>query len=56
MNQAFFNRLLHLLNDHPHRGKRMVGMGAEALWELWQRVTEAEYQMSIILTDSRQLF
>jgi hypothetical protein len=42
MNQAFFNRLLHLLNDHPHRGKRMVGMGAEALWELWQRVTEAE--------------
>ena len=42
MNQAFFNRLLHLLNEHPQRGKRMVGMGAEALWELWHRVSEAE--------------
>ena len=42
MNQAFFNRLLHLVNERPQQGKRMVGLGAEALWELWQRIAEAE--------------
>ncbi len=42
MKQGFFNRLLHLVNEHPQRGKRMVGMGADALWELWQRIAEAE--------------
>lgn len=42
MNQDFFNRLLHLLNEHPAQGKRMVGLGAEALWELWQRIAEVE--------------
>lgn len=42
MQQAFFNRLLHLLNERPQQGKRMVGLGANALWELWQRVVEVE--------------
>jgi hypothetical protein len=42
MKQAFFNRLLHLFNTHPQLGKRMVGLGAEALWELWQRLAEGE--------------
>lgn len=42
MNQDFFNRLLHLLNERPAQGKRMVGLGAEALWEVWQRVAEVE--------------
>ncbi|HEY9818428.1 MAG TPA: transposase family protein, partial [Candidatus Obscuribacterales bacterium] len=43
MNQRFFNRLLHLVNKRPQHGKRMVGMGADALWELWQRIAEAEH-------------
>ena len=38
MNQRFFNRLLHLINEKPKQGKRMIGLGANALWELWQRV------------------
>jgi hypothetical protein len=38
MNQSFFNHLLHLLNERPQQGKRMVGLGRDALWELWQRV------------------
>jgi hypothetical protein len=42
MNQAFFNRLLHLVNERPQQGKRMLGLRAEALWELWQRIAEAE--------------
>jgi len=42
MKQSFFNRLLHLLNERPQRGKRMVGLGADALWELWQRTAEVE--------------
>lgn len=42
MKQAFFNRLLHLLNTHPQQSKRMVGLPAEALWELWQRIAEVE--------------
>lgn len=42
MKQSFFNRLLHLLNERPQQGKRMVGLGADALWELWQRIAEVE--------------
>ena len=42
MNQRFFNRLLHLVHERPQQSKRMVGMGADALWELWQRIAEAE--------------
>lgn len=42
MNQVFCNRLLHLLNERPQQGKRMVGLGADALWELWQRIAEVE--------------
>jgi len=42
MNQVFFNRLLHLLQERPQPGKRMLGLGADALWELWQRLAEAE--------------
>jgi predicted secreted Zn-dependent protease len=42
MKQLLFNRLLHLLNERPQQGKRMVGLGADALWELWQRIAEVE--------------
>ncbi|MBD1864803.1 MULTISPECIES: transposase family protein [Trichocoleus] len=42
MKQACCNRLLHPFNAHPQPGKRMVGLGAKALWELWQRTAEAE--------------
>jgi hypothetical protein len=44
MQQAFFNRLLHLVEQRPQQGKRMLGLGAEALWELWQRIAEVERQ------------
>jgi hypothetical protein len=44
MNQSFFNRLLHLLNDRPQEGKRMVGLGVDALWELWQRIAAKEQE------------
>jgi hypothetical protein len=42
MDQNFFNRILHLLNERPKEGKRMIGLGATALWELWQRISELE--------------
>jgi hypothetical protein len=42
MKQSFFNGLLHLLNERPQQGKRMVGLGGDALWELWQRVAEVK--------------
>jgi hypothetical protein len=42
MKQDFFNRLLRLVNNRPQQGKRMVGLGADALWELWQRIVEVE--------------
>ena len=58
MNQPFFNRLLHLLNEQPQQGKRMVGLGADALWELWQRIVEVErgqrYQQAQRLGRKRQ--
>jgi hypothetical protein len=44
MQQAFFNRLLHLIEQRPQQGKRMLGLGPEALWELWQRIAELERQ------------
>ncbi|MGB3496360.1 MAG: transposase family protein [Elainellaceae cyanobacterium] len=40
MDQSFFNRMLHLVNARPQQGKRMIGLGSTALWELWQRVSE----------------
>ena len=40
MDQSFFNRILHLVNARPPAGRRMIGLGASALWELWQRVSE----------------
>jgi hypothetical protein len=42
MDQSFFNRILHLVNARPQEGRRMIGLGATALWELWQRVSELE--------------
>ena len=42
MDQRFFNRLLHLINEKPKQGKRMIGLGANALWELWQRIAQQE--------------
>jgi DDE superfamily endonuclease/Helix-turn-helix of DDE superfamily endonuclease len=44
MQQAFFNRLLHLVEQRPQQGKRMIGLEPEALWELWQRISEVERQ------------
>ena len=38
MKQQFFNQMLHLLEEHPQRGKRMIGLGVSAVWELWQRI------------------
>jgi hypothetical protein len=38
MDQRFFNRLLHLLESRPQQGRRMLGLGGPALWELWQRI------------------
>jgi hypothetical protein len=40
MNQNFFNHLLHLVNASPQKGRRMIGLCAAALWELWQRISE----------------
>ena len=40
MDQSFFNRILHLVDARPQEGRRMIGLGATALWELWQRVSE----------------
>ncbi len=42
MDQRFFNRILHLLEDRPEQGKRMIGLGAPALWELWQRIAQLD--------------
>lgn len=43
MNKIFINRLLHLVNERPQQGKRMLGWGSNALWELWQRIEEKEH-------------
>jgi hypothetical protein len=42
MDQRFFNRILHLVNTRPESGRRMIGLSATALWELWQQVSELE--------------
>jgi len=42
MDQRFFNRILHLVNTRPEAGRRMIGLSAAALWELWQQVSELE--------------
>jgi hypothetical protein len=42
MNQTYFNRILHLLQQRPQQGKRLIGLGATAFWELWQRVEEQD--------------
>lgn len=42
MNHAYFNRILHLLQQHPQQGKRLIGVAAAAFWELWQRVEELD--------------
>lgn len=44
MNHAYFNRILHLLNQHPQRGKRLIRLGTTAFWELWQQVEELDQQ------------
>lgn len=38
MNEHLLNGILHLLESHPKQGKRMIGLSAAALWELWQRI------------------
>lgn len=42
MKSSYFNRILLLLNKHPRRGKRLIGLSETALWELWQRVVELD--------------
>ena len=42
MNQDCFHRLLQLLNERPAQGKRMLGLGVDAMWKLWQRIAEVE--------------
>lgn len=42
MNHSYFNRILHLLQHRPQQGKRLIGLGASAFWELWQRVEELD--------------
>jgi hypothetical protein len=42
MDQSLFNRILHLLEARPRQGKRMIGLGTSALWDLWQRISELE--------------
>ena len=45
MNQAYSNRIIHLMNERPEQGRRLLGIGAEALWELWQRILEMDQQL-----------
>ena len=42
MDQSFFNRILHLVNTRPQAGRRMIGLGRIALWELWQRIRDVD--------------
>jgi hypothetical protein len=42
MDKQLFNRILHLLEKRPQQGKRMIGLGSAALWELWQRIALLE--------------
>ena len=42
MDQNFFNRILHLVHTRPKEGRRMIGLGAPALWDLWQRIREQD--------------
>jgi len=42
MDQNFFNRILHLIHARPKKGRRMIGLGAAALWELWQRINQLD--------------
>jgi hypothetical protein len=34
MNQSFFNRLIHVMQERPLEGKRILGLPPAALWEL----------------------
>lgn len=40
MNHAYFNQIVHLLQQHPKQGKRLTGLGVDAFWQLWQQVEE----------------
>lgn len=42
MDQQFFNRILRLYEERPAQGKRLMGLGSAALWELWQRIIERD--------------
>jgi hypothetical protein len=42
MKKQLFNRILRLLEERPPQGKRMIGLRATALWELWQRIAALE--------------
>ena len=38
MREDFFKRILHLIDNRPKEGKRLIGIGPVALWELQQRI------------------
>lgn len=42
MSPVFCNRLLRLMEERPEAGERMIGLGATALWEMWQRIAEVK--------------
>ena len=44
MNQAYVNRIIQLMSQRPEQGKRLIGLGPIALWELWQRILEMDEQ------------
>jgi DDE superfamily endonuclease/Helix-turn-helix of DDE superfamily endonuclease len=45
MDHSFFNRILHLVNARPKAGRRMVGLDATTLWELWQRISDRDREL-----------
>jgi hypothetical protein len=42
MNHAYFNQILHLLQERPKQGKRLIGLGIDAFWQMWQQVEELD--------------
>ncbi len=41
--QVMDQRFSHLINTRPKQGRRMIGLGAKALWDLWQRVSKLDH-------------
>jgi hypothetical protein len=54
MDQTFFNRILHLIHARPNEGRRMIGLGSTALWELWQRIYQLEQGVQAQRANARE--